>query len=62
MVKDDKCDMFENSHSILTGCRNHISQPLNVHGVNEDRQTEIPTAEPLVPEQCAFECELAIEI
>jgi len=31
------------------------------HGVNDARQTEIHTAEPLVPEPIAFEVELAIE-
>jgi hypothetical protein len=34
---------------------------LNVHGVNDVRQTEIQTAEPLVSEPSAFEFELAIE-
>jgi hypothetical protein len=34
---------------------------LNVHRVNYIRQTEIYTAEPLVPEPTAFEFELAIE-
>jgi len=34
---------------------------LNVHGVNDVRQTEIHTAEPLVPESSAFEVELANE-
>jgi hypothetical protein len=34
---------------------------LNVHGVSDVRQTEIHTAEPLVPEPSAFEVELAIE-
>jgi len=38
-----------------------ISQLLNVHGVNDVRQTAIHTAEPLVPETCAFEFEMAIE-
>ena len=41
--------------------RNHFSQLFNIHGVNDLRQTEIPTAEPLVPEPSAFEVELAIE-
>jgi hypothetical protein len=62
MVKDEKGDMFANSHSILATCRNHFSQPLNVYGFNDVRQTEIPTAEPLVLEPSAFEFELAIEI
>ena len=34
---------------------------MNVHGVNDITQTEIHTAEPLVPEPSASEVELAIE-
>jgi hypothetical protein len=34
---------------------------LNGHGVIDVRQTEIHTAKPLVPEQSAFEIELAIK-
>jgi hypothetical protein len=34
---------------------------LNIHGVHDRRQTEIHTAEPLMPEPSAFEVELAIE-
>jgi hypothetical protein len=34
---------------------------LNVHGVKDVRQTEIHTAEPLVPEPSACEVEMAIE-
>jgi hypothetical protein len=34
---------------------------LNVHGVNNVRQTEIHTAEPLVPESSDSEVEIAIE-
>ena len=41
--------------------RNHFSQLLNVHGVSDVRQTEIHTAELLVPDLSAFEVELAIE-
>jgi len=33
-----------------------------VHGVNDVRQTEIHTAEPLVPKPSAFEVDLAIEM
>jgi len=36
-----------------------ISQLLNVHGVHGDRQTEIHTTEPLVPEPSAFETKTA---
>jgi hypothetical protein len=40
---------------------NHFSQLLNIHGVNDVRQTEVHTAEPLVPEPSAFAVEMAIE-
>jgi len=40
--------------------RNHFSQLLNVHGVNDDRQIEIHTEQPLRPELSAFEVEMAI--
>jgi hypothetical protein len=45
-------------YSILAKWRNHFSQPLNVHGVNDVRQMEIHTAQPLVPEPSAFEDEM----
>ena len=53
--------MVADSHSILTRWMNHFSQLLNVRGVNDVRQTEVHTAEPLVPEPSAFEFQLAIE-
>jgi len=60
-VKDDKGDLFADSLSILARWRNYFSQILNVHGINYVKQTEIHTAEPLVPEPSASEVELAIE-
>ena len=48
-------------HSILASWRNRFSQLLNAHGVNDVRQTEIHTAELLVPEVSTFEFEMAIE-
>jgi hypothetical protein len=61
VVKDEKGDLFADSHSILARWRNHFSELLNVHGVNDVRQTEVHTAEPLVLEPSAFEVEMAIE-
>jgi hypothetical protein len=55
MVKDEKCDFVTGSHSTLAKCKNHFSHPVNVHGVSEVNQTEIHTAEPLVPELSALE-------
>jgi hypothetical protein len=37
----------------------HFSQLLNVHWVNDVRQTKIQTAQPLVPEANADEFEMA---
>jgi len=61
IVKDEKSDLIRDSHSILARWRNHFSHQLNLHGVNDSRQTEIHTAESLVPEPSAFEVEMAIE-
>ena len=60
-VKDEKSVFVTDSHSILVRWRNHFSQLLNVHTVNDVRQTETHTAEQLVPEPSAFEVELAVE-
>ena len=40
--------------------RNHLSQLFKVLGFKDIRQTELHTAEPLVPEPTAFEFKLAI--
>jgi len=40
-VKDEKGDLVTDSHSILARWRDHFSQLLNVHGVNDVRQTEV---------------------
>jgi hypothetical protein len=55
VVKDEKDDLVADSHSILARWRNHFFQLLNVNGVNDVRQTEIHTAEPLVPEPSGSE-------
>jgi hypothetical protein len=60
-VKDEKCDLVTDCHVIVARWRNNFPQLLNVHGVNDGRQTETDTAEQLVPEPSAFEVELAIE-
>ena len=58
--KDEKVDLVTDSYGILSRWRNHFSQLLNVHGVNNVRQTEIYTAEPLVPDLGAFDFEMAM--
>jgi hypothetical protein len=61
LVKDESVDLFADSHSILNRRKNYLCQLLNVHGVNGVRQTEIHTAEPLVPEPSSSEVEIAVE-
>jgi len=60
VVKDENGVLVADSHSILARWGDHFSQLLNMHGFNDVRQTEINTAEPLVPEPSVFEFELAI--
>ena len=53
--KNEKVDLDTDSHGVWTRWRKYLSQPLNVHGVNEGRQTENRTEEQLGPEPSAFE-------
>ena len=61
IVKDEKCDLVADCHSILARRRNRFPQLLNIYGVNDVRQTEIHTAEPLVPESSTIEVEMAVK-
>jgi hypothetical protein len=61
VVKDEKGDLVADSHSILARRRNHFFQLLNIHGVIDVRQSEIRTAEPLVPEPSDSEVQMVIE-
>jgi len=40
ITEDEKGYLVADTHSILARCRNHLSQLLNVHGVNYIRQTQ----------------------
>jgi hypothetical protein len=48
LVKEENGDLLGDSHSILNRWRNHFSQMLKVHEVNDVGQAEINEAEPLV--------------
>ena len=61
IVKDEKGDLVADTHSIVARWRNYFSQLFNVHGLKDDMQAEIHTAEPLVPEPSAAEVELATD-
>jgi hypothetical protein len=41
--------------------KNHFCQLLNVHGINDVRQTEIQVTEPLVTKPSGFEVQIAME-
>jgi hypothetical protein len=60
-LKDKKCGLVTGSHNILARWQNHSCQLLNVNRVNDIRQTETLTTEPLVPKPSAFEIEMVIE-
>ena len=53
--------MVSDLHNVLARWRNLFSHLLNVHVVNDVRQTEIHKVEPLVSERSAFEIDMAIE-
>ena len=61
IVKDENGDLVADSHIIVARWRNYFSQLFKVHGVKDVGQTEIHTAEPLVPEPSASEFELAVD-
>jgi hypothetical protein len=61
MIKEENHDLLADFHSIWNRWKNYFCQLLNVHRVNDVRQTEIHTAKPLVPEPSSFEVEIAIE-
>jgi len=42
IAKDDKGDLVADSHGIVGRWRDHFSQLLNVHGVNDVRQMANP--------------------
>jgi hypothetical protein len=59
-VKDKNDDLLTDSHNILNRWNNHFSQLLSVHRISDVTQTEIHTAEPLVPDPSPFEVAIAI--
>jgi len=60
-VKDEKCDLVADSHSIAAKWRKYFSLLFNVHGVNDVGWAKVHTAELLVLEPSAVEFELAID-
>jgi len=50
LLKDENGDVLTDSDNILNKVKNYFCQIQDVNGVNDVRQTEIHTAEPLVDE------------
>ena len=61
LVNDEKSDLIKISHNILARWRNHFCQQLNVYGFNVVRQTEIHTADPIVPTPSTFGFQVGIQ-
>jgi hypothetical protein len=51
----------ENGDLLAKRWKNYFCQLMNIHGVNNVRQTETHADKPLVPEPSSFEAEIAIE-
>jgi hypothetical protein len=49
LVKDDKGDFFYRFLQYFKGWKNYFCHLLTVHGINDVRQTEMNTADPLEP-------------
>ena len=60
-VQDEKDDFVTDSHSILARWRIHFSHLFSVHGISDVRQTEMHTAELLVPKPRVFGFQMSVE-
>ena len=60
-VKEEMGGLFTDCHGSVTRWSNRFSQPLDVLGVNDFRNTEVHTTEPIGTELIAFGFEMATE-
>jgi hypothetical protein len=60
IIKDENGNLIADPQSVLNRWKNIFNYVLNVQGVHNVRQTDIHTAEPLVPEPSLVEVEIAI--
>jgi hypothetical protein len=61
LVKDENVDPHADSHNSLNSWKNNYCYLLIVHGINDDKQIEIPASKPLVPKHSSIEDEIANE-
>jgi hypothetical protein len=59
-INDGNAHLLANSHYSLDRWENYFRQLLNIHAVDEFKEHEIHTAEPLVPESSLTEIEISI--
>jgi hypothetical protein len=52
---------FQIFHRIFYSLKNYFCQLLNVYNINDIREAEVHTAEPLAPGPSSFEDKIAIE-
>jgi hypothetical protein len=60
IIKDENSNLPADPQNVLNRWKIFFNQVLNVHGVHDVRQMDIHTAEPLIPEACLVEVEIAI--
>jgi hypothetical protein len=60
-VKDENGDLLADPHNILNRWKYYFYQLLNVHGVNDVRQTEIHASEQLVPDHSLLKLKLLLQ-
>ena len=61
MIKNENEELLSDSNSILNRWKDCFGQLLNVHKGNDVGDSQIQTAEPLIPEPTLLEVEVAIE-
>jgi hypothetical protein len=60
IIKDENVNLLADPQSVLHRWKHFFNQVLNVHGFHDVRQMDVCMAEPLVPEPCLVEVEIAI--
>jgi hypothetical protein len=61
LMNDTNGDQLADSHNILNRWKNYFSQLLNVHMVNNVKQIQIHSAEPLVPDPSPLRLKLLLQ-
>jgi hypothetical protein len=60
LVKNMRCYLLMDPHTVLNRWKNYFCQLLNIPGAGAVRQTEVQTVKPFVPESSVSEVEVAM--